>query len=120
MNVCKYDEVVLRCLAKEIENARLENGVIKMTDSINGVNWVEWTVPADKLLVNCIYYILEKFEQHSSICYLIVSNTGELFCVSANLIEDFVTRHKVLNARISNGKVHLFVIKRHTSPLMHH
>lgn len=99
------EEVKQMILAGDLDNAKLENTVIKKTDSSQAVMYLE---PKDRK-TSCIFYVLSKNISPftNSVLYTVISNTGEKFEMSENVAVEFLKGKDLINANIAKDRLNV-------------
>lgn len=99
------EEVKQMILSGELDNAKLENTVIKKTDSSQAVMYLD---PEQRKASN-IFYVLSKNISPftSSVIYTVISNTGEKFEMSENVAVEFLKDKTLVNANIGKDRLNI-------------
>ena len=116
MSVHEYDisQITQKIVGREIYNAKLENSVVKITDSKRAL--AKLTPEENKR--SSAFYIIEEYRSSlGSVMYAAVSNTGELFEFSANAAADFLSGKKLINGYINKSGIHVINIPTFTTAL---
>lgn len=99
------EEVKQMILAGDLDNAKLENTVIKKTDSSQAVMYLD----PEHRKTSSIFYVLSKnispFTQ--AVLYIVISNTGERFEMSENVAVEFLQGKTLVNANIVKGRLNV-------------
>lgn len=116
MSVHEYDisQITQKIVSREIYNAKLENSVVKITDSKRAL--AKLTPEEHKR--SSAFYLLEQYRSSfGSDMFAAVSNTGELFEFSANTAAVFLSDKKLVNGYINKSGVHAINIPTFTTAL---
>lgn len=116
MSVHEYDisEITQKIVNREIYNAKLENSVVKITDSRRAL--VKLT-PEERKGSNAFYIIDQYKSPFGLLIYAAVSNTGEIFEFSSNTAVDFLSGKKLINGFINKNGIHVINIPTFTTAL---
>ena len=109
-----FEEISESIIAKKIENAKLENSVVKLTDSKRAA--VKLTY--EENLTSRVYYILSEYVSAFGLqMYCTVSNTGELYEFSENVAVPFLADKKLVNGYITKKGLHVINVPTFTTAL---
>lgn len=88
------NEIMHKIVNRQIINAKLENTVVKITDSKK----ILPKICFEEKINSCVFYILDSYTSaEGSKMLLAVSNCGEKFEFSENLAADFCRERQVIN-----------------------
>lgn len=94
VNKYSNEEMIQKIVDRQIVNAKLENTVVKVTDSKR----VLAKIDCCEMSRSSVYYILDRYISESgSPMLLAVSNCGEKFEFSENLAADFCGGRQIVN-----------------------
>jgi len=116
MSVSRYDisEITQKIVRREIYNAKLENSVVKITDSKHAL--AKLTYEEGKR--STAFYIINEYSSPlNSVMYAAVSNTGELFEFSANTAAYFFKDKRAVNGYLNKSGFHVINIPTFTTAL---
>lgn len=116
MSVSEYDiaEITQKIVRREIYNAKLENSVVKITDSKRALAKLTY----EEGRRSTAFYIINQYSSpFDSVMYAAVSNTGELFEFSANAAADFFKDKRVVNGYLGKSGLHVINIPTFTTAL---
>lgn len=103
-DMCEED-VKQMILSGELDNAKLENTVIKKTDSSQGVLYLE---PEQRKTSSIFYVLDENISPFSGVVlFTVISNTGEKFEMSENVAVEFLEGKTLVNANISKDRLNV-------------
>ncbi|MGN0665074.1 MAG: hypothetical protein ACI4KF_00965 [Huintestinicola sp.] len=109
-----FEEISEKILSKLIENAKLENSVVKLTDSKRAA--VKLTYEENQ--TSQVYYILSEYTSEFGLSmFCAVSNTGELFEFSENVALSFLADKKLVNGYITKKGLHVINVPTFTTAL---
>lgn len=104
--IIEYDSAAItqKIVSREIGNAKLENSVVKITDSRQALAKLSF----EERCVSSVFYIFTEYTSpHGSKIFGTVSNTGEIFELSANAAADFFSGKKIINAYLNKSGLHI-------------
>lgn len=116
MSVSEYDiaDITQKIVHREIYNAKLENSVVKITDSKHALAKLTY----EERKHSTAFYIINQYKSpFDSVMYAAVSNTGELFEFSANSAADFFKDKKVVNGYLNKSGLHVINIPTFTTEI---
>jgi len=114
--VCGYsnEDITRKIVERKIVNAKLENTVVKITDSRNILPKLSF----EENKSSRVFYIADVYMSASgSRIYLAVSNTGERFEFSENLAADFCRGRQVINGYMTKNGLRLINVTAFTTAL---
>lgn len=98
------DEMILKIVSREIDNAKLENSVVKITDSQRALAKLSY----EESISSSVYYVLSEYSSpFGSEMYAVVSNTGEIYEFSASAAKDFLSEKRIINGYINKHGFHV-------------
>lgn len=98
------EEITQKIVERKIANAKLENTVVKITDSKKVLPKLSF----EEKKLSGVFYIVSGYKSaEGSSMYLAVSNTGEKFEFSENLAADFCGGRQVINGYMTKKGLHL-------------
>ncbi|MBR4224785.1 MAG: hypothetical protein IKR73_08250 [Oscillospiraceae bacterium] len=101
-------------VSKKLNNAKLENSVVKITDSKKPLA----TLTAEESRTDSIWYVFEDYTSPvGSHMLAMVSNTGTIIEFSDSMAREFFASHRVVNAYIGHKGLHLINVPTFTSVL---
>ncbi len=103
-----YNSAVELISQHKVENAKLENAVIKAADRVNKVR-----LTAENRSKSMAFYI---YSDDDELLYA-VDNTGEIFIMSVNVAVEFFKGKTLLNATLHKDSVEVCGAKRFTNAL---
>lgn len=108
------EEITQKIVERKIVNAKLENTVVKITDSRKMLPKLSF----EERSRSCVFYILNSCKsENGSVMYLAVSNTGEKFEFSENLSDDFCRGRQVINGYTTKKGFHVINVPVYTTAL---
>lgn len=88
------EEIIQKIVDRQIANAKLENTVVKITDSKRVIA----KISCEERKQSAVFYILDRYvSEEGSPMLLAVSNCGEKFEFSENLAANFCNGRQVVN-----------------------
>lgn len=103
-----YNSAVELITSHKVENAKLENAVIKAADRVNKIR-----LTAENRGKSVAFYI---FSEDDELIYA-VDNRGEIFIMSMNVAAEFFKGKTLLNATLHKDGVEVCGAKRFTNAL---
>ncbi|MBQ7990409.1 MAG: hypothetical protein IJ080_01100 [Oscillospiraceae bacterium] len=101
-------------VSKKVKNAKLENSVIKITDSNRSLI----TLTHEAGMADSVYYVFEDYTSPvGSHMLALVSNRGRVVEFSESMAREFFEAHRVVNAYIGHKGLHLINVPTFTSAL---
>ncbi len=114
INEYSNEDITQKIVERKIVNAKLENTVVKITDSRKMMPKLSF----EENKCSCVYYVVSRYiSAEDSIMYMAVSNTGEKFEFSENLAADFCRGRQVINGYMTDKGLHLIKVPAFTTAL---
>ncbi len=108
------EEITQKIVERKIDNAKLENTVVKITDSRK----VMPVLSFEEKKQSVVFYIVNGYRSaENSPMYLAVSNSGEKFEFSENLAADFFRERQVINGYMTKKGMKVINVPVFTTPL---
>lgn len=114
--VTRYTNAELMPLvaSKHINNAKLENSVIKITDSRRSLQ----TISYEQGKTDSAFYVIKSYVSPvGSNMYAVVSNRGNIFEFSESMAEEFFNTHFLVNAYFARKGMHVINVPTFSSAL---
>lgn len=98
------DEMIRKIVSREIDNAKLENSVVKITDSKRTLAKLSY----EESTRSSVYYVISEYTSPlGSEMYAVVSNTGVIYEFSASAAADFVSDKRMINGYMNKHGLHV-------------
>ena len=108
------EEMIQKIVDRQIANAKLENTVVKITDSKRSIVKISCT----ERKLSAVFYILDRYASgEGSPMLLAVSNCGEKFEFSENLAIDFCRDRHVVNGYMTKKGFKIINVPAYTTAL---
>lgn len=114
--VHEYDisAVTQKIIKRDIVNAKLENSVVKITDSKRALAKLSF----EEKTHSAVFYILEEYiSARGTKMFCAVSNTGEIFEFSENIVPEFCEKRKIVNGYVNKSGLHIINVPAFVTPL---
>ena len=115
-NIHEYsnNEMIHNIVDRQIINAKLENTVVKITDSKKTLLKIGFEEKGN----SCVFYILDSYiSAEKSRMFLAVSNCGEKFEFSENLAADFCSGRQVVNGYMTKKGFKIITVPAYVTAL---
>lgn len=108
------EEIIQKIVDRHISNAKLENTVVKITDSKRVIS----KISCEERKLSAVFYILDRYvSEEGSPMLLAVSNCGEKFEFSENLAADFCRDRHIVNGCMTKKGFKIINVPAYTTAL---
>lgn len=108
------EEIIQKIVDRRIANAKLENTVVKITDSKRVIA----KISCEERKLSAVFYILDRYvSEEGSHMLLAVSNCGEKFEFSENLAADFFSSRHVVNGYMTKKGIRIINVPAYVTAL---